>query len=83
MPYDLRLSDQGVAVFRAALDEHNAILRELARDHDATLVDLDALAREDFEALKPSFTDLVHMTPAGNRWKAQAIAEAVLAGKLL
>jgi lysophospholipase L1-like esterase len=83
MPYDLSAAEQGVAVYRSGLDEHNAILRALAREQGATLVDLDALARERINDLRPSFLDLVHMAPEGNRWKAQAIAEALLAAKLL
>jgi lysophospholipase L1-like esterase len=83
MPYDLSQTDQGMAAYRAGLDEHNAILRELARRQNAMLVDLDAQARERFQRLKPFFLDLVHVTPEGNRWKAAAIADALLAGKLL
>jgi lysophospholipase L1-like esterase len=30
-------------------------------------------------ALAGAFIDLVHLTPAGNRWKADRIAEAVAA----
>jgi hypothetical protein len=83
MPYDLARSGPGMAVFRVALDEHNAILRELAREQSATLVDLDALAREGHEASRPFFLDVVHMTPEGNRWKAMRIARALLEGGLL
>lgn len=83
MPYDLRRSDQGAAVYRSAIDEHNAILRELAREQGVTLVDLDAQARGRFESLAPFFFELVHLTPEGNRWKAEAIAGALLAGRLL
>jgi lysophospholipase L1-like esterase len=65
-------------IHRAGIDEHNAILRELAREHGFALVDLDALFRERPDAGGALFLDLVHVTPEGNRVKAQAIAKALL-----
>lgn len=81
MPYDAERA-QDLAPFRAGLDEHNALLRELARDEGFLLVDLDALARRQPDGLHARFLDLVHMTPEGNRFKAEAIAEALLAAKV-
>jgi lysophospholipase L1-like esterase len=82
MPYHAaRARDQ--APFRAGLDEHNALLRELAREEGFLLVDLDELARQQPDGLQGHFLDLVHMTPEGNRFKAEAIAQALLAAEVL
>jgi lysophospholipase L1-like esterase len=82
MPYDTaRAREQ--PVFHAGLDEHNALLRKLAEAHGFLLVDLDDLARRRPEGVSGRFLDLVHMTPEGNRFKAEAIADALLAAKML
>jgi lysophospholipase L1-like esterase len=78
MPYDSSRA-KALPLFRAGLDEHNAILRELAREQDLLLVDLDALAHQRPERWRKEFLDLVHLTPEGNRLKAEAIADALLA----
>jgi len=77
MPYD---ADRARAspLFHAWLDEHNATLRELAREQGLLLVDLDEQARQHPERWQGHFLDLVHVTPEGNRLKAEAIAEALL-----
>jgi len=58
-------------LFRRGLIEHNEILRELAAVHSVGLIDLEQLtpARRDY------FTDPIHMTPAGNEFKARQVAE--------
>ena len=78
MPYDSARTE-ALPLFRAGLDEHNAILRELAQEERLLLVDLDALARQQPERWRREFLDLVHLTPQGNRLKAEAIADALLA----
>jgi uncharacterized protein YkwD len=82
MPYDpVRAREQ--ALFRAGLDEHNALLRELAREQSFLLVDLDELARGQAGGLHERFLDLVHLSPEGNRFKAEAVADALLAAGLV
>lgn len=76
MPYDAARGPE-LPVYRAGIEDHNRILRELARDEGFGLVDLDALARQDPDRVRPFFLDLVHMTPEGNRWKAERIADAL------
>jgi hypothetical protein len=78
MPYDSQRA-RDLPVFRAGLEEHNSLLRELARDDGFLLVDLDERARQQPDGLREHFLDLVHMTPEGNRFKAEAIADALLA----
>lgn len=63
-------------VYKAGIDDHNRILRELAGSV-GSLIDLDALARQDATRLANAFLDLVHLTPEGNRWKAEQIASAL------
>ena len=82
MPYDPERA-RDAPVFHVGLDEHNALLRELARADGYLLVDLDDMARRRPDALRGRFLDLVHVTPEGNRFKAEAIADALLAAKLI
>ena len=82
MPCDPR-ADATFVHYRAAIDEHNQILRDLAREHGFALVDLDALARARPDGLHSSFLDIVHMTPEGNRFKAEAIADTLIAEGLV
>jgi lysophospholipase L1-like esterase len=75
MPFDAARAD-AFPPFHAGLVEHNAILRELAAAERLGLADLEAMARGE-QALAGAFLDLVHVTPAGNRWKAERIAAAI------
>lgn len=77
MPYDA-VRAQAAPLFHAGLVEHNATLRELAREEGLLLVDLDEQARQQPERWQGHFLDLVHMTPEGNRLKAEAIAQPLL-----
>ena len=77
MPFDAARAP-AFPVFQAGLAEHNAVVRDLAREQTATLVDLAAEVRASEAAMQ--FIDLVHMTPAGNRWKAARIAAAIVPG---
>jgi lysophospholipase L1-like esterase len=82
MPCDSR-ADATFVHYRAAIDEHNQILRDLAREHGFALVDLDARARARPDGLHSAFLDIVHMTPEGNRFKAEAIADTLIAEGLV
>jgi lysophospholipase L1-like esterase len=82
LPFDLRFEDRGersMAHFWAGILEHNQIMRELAREHGALLVDLEAESRRARELLEPHFIDMVHVDPEGNRLKALRIAQCLLA----
>jgi lysophospholipase L1-like esterase len=81
VPYDPK--DTGAAIYRVGIDEHNQILRELARKDGLILADVDARGRGQAGGLHPFFLDLVHMTPEGNRFKAEVVAEAILEAGLL
>jgi lysophospholipase L1-like esterase len=74
VPYD---PQGGEAVYREGIDEHNRILRELAAANGFVLADVDARGRALAGGTHRFFLDLVHMTPEGNRFKAQVIAEAM------
>jgi lysophospholipase L1-like esterase len=75
VPYDAQAA---AAVYRNGIDEHNRILRELAQASGLTLADVDARGRARPGGTHPFFLDLVHMTPAGNRFKAEVIADAIV-----
>jgi lysophospholipase L1-like esterase len=79
VPYDTAAAER-FPIYRAGIDEHNDVLRALARDHGFVLVDLDRAAREGASTGAPFFLDLVHMSPEGNRFKAEVIAEALVRG---
>ena len=76
VPYDPQA--RGVAVYRNGIDDHNRILRELAGKHGFILADVDARGRDRPGGTHAFFLDLVHMTPEGNRFKAEVIADAIL-----
>jgi lysophospholipase L1-like esterase len=76
VPYDPQAV--GLAVYRNGIDDNNRILRELCRKDGFILADVDARGRERPGGTHPFFLDLVHMTPEGNRFKAEVIADAVL-----
>jgi len=69
-------------IYRLGIDDHNRILRELAAKDGFTLADVDARGRERAGGTHPFFLDLVHMTPEGNRFKAEVVADAILAAGL-
>ena len=75
VPYD---PQSGEAVYRAGIDEHNGILRELAAANGFILADVDARGRALPGGTHRFFLDLVHMTREGNRFKAEVIADAML-----
>jgi len=58
--------------------EHNALLAEIAAAHHAILIDLAASMTDRDPELAGEFLDCVHLTPKGNRIKAQRIAAALL-----
>ncbi len=60
---------------RRGIEEHNEVLRSLAREHGFLLVDLARAARDGGERFERAFVDLVHVTPAGNAGKAQLVAD--------
>lgn len=82
LPYD-PVRGRGLPHYREGIDEHNAILRDLARENQILLVDLAESAREHPETLQPFFVDLVHLSEPGNRLKAEAIARALTESGLL
>lgn len=59
------------------LQANNELMREVAREEDWILIDLERLFEERFprEKLVENFLDLVHVTPFGNLGKAEIIAE--------
>jgi hypothetical protein len=79
VPYD---PQGGEAVYREGIDEHNRILRELAAANGFVLADVDARGRAFPGGTHRFFSDLVHMTPDGNRFKAEVIADAMIAAGL-
>jgi lysophospholipase L1-like esterase len=82
VPYDLE-RPQSMAGFRSGIDEHNQILRELAQSESCALVDLQELFRRENDGRHALFLDLVHVTPEGNRVKAAAIADVLVAAGLV
>jgi lysophospholipase L1-like esterase len=62
------------------LQEHNALVRELAAAESLDLVDAAAVFAERADELGKEFIDLVHVQPAGNRAKAELLADFLLAG---
>jgi lysophospholipase L1-like esterase len=80
VPYD---PQGGEDVYREGIDEHNRILRELAAANGFVLADVDARGRALAGGTHRFFLDLVHMTPEGNRFKAQVIAEALVEAGLV
>lgn len=70
--------DLGSRHFRAAIREHDQVMRELAAERDLMLVDLEQEVRGAADRWRAHFIDLVHLQPEGNRMKAERIAEALL-----
>jgi lysophospholipase L1-like esterase len=67
-------------------EQHNEVLRRIARETDAILVDVArAWDEEGFEEKHlPNYTDgFVHVNAAGNRNKALMVAEAILSAGLI
>jgi lysophospholipase L1-like esterase len=64
-------------VWLYGIDEHNRILIELAREHGDLLVDAARAFDERRDELGPTFKDIVHLTPEGNRVKAELVAQAL------
>jgi len=60
-------------LYQRGLAQHNDVVRALAASHGAGLVDLD----RETPRVPSFFTDPVHMTGEGNRWKAERIARAL------
>jgi lysophospholipase L1-like esterase len=67
----------GHPAFRAAVDEHNDVVRKITRDTGARLFDLAPLLVGD----KQLFTDGVHFTAAGN-WRRAELMREYLAREL-
>lgn len=69
------------SVYQDGMDRNNQLLRDIAAEKGWLLVDLDRRFREDWtlEQREETFLDGVHLKPAGNRAKAQYVAEALLA----
>lgn len=68
-----------VAIYDKGLAEHDALLRELAAELAVPLVDLSRDWAERGDEVDAFWLDMVHVTGEGNRRKAEAIAEAILA----
>ena len=74
---------QGGELFAPGVDDHNEVMRELAAELGCTLVDLAEWFGRPETGGQGEFVDLVHVTPEGNRLKAERIAEALLEAGLL
>ncbi len=81
MPYDLDAT--AYENHKRGIEEHNEILRDLAKEEEFLLVDAAADARERWLAWKPQFVDIVHLTKEGNRRKAALIVRALAGAGLL
>jgi len=76
MPYDHGRAEEPLnRAYHRGLDEQNQLYRDLARREGFELVDLDGAERTQPTDLAGQFLDLVHLTPKGNRWKAERIGE--------
>lgn len=73
----------GGELFAPGVDDHNEVMRELAAELGCTLVDLAEWFGRPETGGQGEFVDLVHVTPEGNRLKAERIAEALLEAGLL
>ncbi len=60
-------------LFRLGLMEHNEKVRDLARESDVALCDIDL----EFPRLRRHFTDPIHMTETGNAAKARLVGGVV------
>jgi lysophospholipase L1-like esterase len=77
---DPALQPEGIApdgpremAFQEGLEEHNAIVRRIAQETQAGLIDL----ARDMPLDLPYYADPIHMTAEGNRVKAGLIADAL------
>jgi len=61
----------------AGVPEHNAILRDLAREKGWLLADAASIDDLDRERRKSLFVTIVHLTPEGNQLKADYILQAL------
>ena len=77
---DEQPGEEGFSNWRAGIDQHNEVLRELAREHGCLLADLARLSADDPSLLEEHWLDLVHLTPEGNTWKARKIGRALTEG---
>lgn len=67
MPYD---PSKGTKKMDTIVNEHNQIMQELAQEHDVPILDFATLIKPNEEL----FSDAVHMTPDGDKIKAQESA---------
>lgn len=65
--------------YQFAFAEHNEVLKELATELDIELYDLEAVMPDDVKY----YTDGRHFTPEGNRYRANLIAEFLIANDLI
>ena len=83
VPYDPRddlNAAQHTLLGRTGIRQHNEILREIAEEEGCILIDMARRVEETPVESGAEFTDLVHVTPKGNRWKAMEI-DRVLAAR--
>jgi len=84
MPQDERkATGRHRETFVHLIEAHNELVRELARQEDVLLVDLQARALALGDARRALFVDQVHMQPDGRRLKAAAVAELLVEHGLL
>lgn len=67
-------ADEVVDWKRLGTQQHNEVLRELARESNRHLVDLARLFADKEADFAGEFTDLVHLTGRGDRYKANLVA---------
>jgi len=83
MPYNRdpawQATDPKIPLKCEGLREHNAVLRELAREEGALLVDCERWFEEHPGQVGGHFKDTVHLSGAGNRLKATQLADALVA----
>jgi lysophospholipase L1-like esterase len=83
MPYQRALARRHPEI-GLGIDDHNRILRAIARDEGILLVDwMETFLELPLEADEAYFVDIVHCTRAGNRLKAESLAGALLASGAL
>ncbi len=66
-------------ILRYGAAENDRILRELAEEHDWMLVDAAAVFAENPELVEGEFLDMMHLSSQGNFYKAQLVADRLLA----
>ncbi|MEW6055559.1 MAG: SGNH/GDSL hydrolase family protein [Bdellovibrionota bacterium] len=74
MPFSQNYDDPTHLAIKRHMIEVNALLRQIASEQNAPLVDLDKTASEE-----SFFLDMVHVTPEGDRKKALEIGKCILA----